>query len=55
MKNSELRVLQLIDSLDAGGAERVSINMANALSEIGIVSFITQLIHHKSILLLRNQ
>ncbi|WP_142785591.1 glycosyltransferase [Changchengzhania lutea] len=27
-----MRVLQLIDSLDAGGAERVAVNMANALS-----------------------
>ncbi len=28
----EVRVLQLIDSLHAGGAERVAVNMANALS-----------------------
>ncbi|GAB5400421.1 MAG: glycosyltransferase [Aureisphaera sp.] len=27
-----MRVLQLIDSLDAGGAERVAVNLANALS-----------------------
>ena len=27
-----MRVLQLIDSLDAGGAERVAVNIANALS-----------------------
>ncbi|TBV25517.1 glycosyltransferase [Meridianimaribacter sp. CL38] len=28
-----MRVLQLIDSLDAGGAERMAVNLANALSE----------------------
>ena len=28
-----MRVLQLIDSLDAGGAERVAVNIANALSD----------------------
>jgi len=28
-----MRVLQLIDSLDAGGAERVAVNMANTLSK----------------------
>ena len=27
-----MRVIQLIDSLDAGGAERVAVNLANALS-----------------------
>ena len=27
-----MRVLQLIDSLDAGGAERMSVTIANALS-----------------------
>lgn len=34
MKNKEIRVLQLIDSLSIGGAERVSVNYANAISEI---------------------
>jgi len=40
MKIKEPRVLQLIDSLAAGGAERVSVNLANALSEVGIKSFL---------------
>src|SRR5690554_4972788 len=29
-----MRILQLIDSLDAGGAERMAVSYANALSEI---------------------
>ena len=28
-----MRIVQLIDSLDAGGAERMAVNYANALSE----------------------
>jgi len=40
MKNSDIKVLQLIDSLDIGGAERMSVNIANALSSSGIKSFI---------------
>ena len=37
----KIGVLQLIDSLDGGGAERVSLNLANALSlEEGIESFL---------------
>ena len=35
---NELRVLQLIDSLDAGGAERMSVNLANALHRAGVSS-----------------
>lgn len=34
-----MRVLQLIDSLDAGGAERMAVNIANALLQSGIPSF----------------
>ena len=33
-----MKVLQLIDSLDIGGAERMSVNLANALDEAGIES-----------------
>ena len=32
MKYQDLRIMQLIDSLEAGGAERMSVNYANALS-----------------------
>ena len=35
-----MRVLQLIDSLDAGGAERVAVNFANGLSELQHESFL---------------
>ncbi len=35
----ELRVMQMIDSLSIGGAERVSVNYANAISEQGYQSF----------------
>jgi len=36
-----MRVLQLIDSLDAGGAERVAVNIANALSlDESVVSYL---------------
>ena len=38
MANSSLKVLQLIDSLDIGGAERMSVNLANALAHEGIES-----------------
>lgn len=31
-----MRVLQLIDSLEAGGAERMAVNLANALHEAGV-------------------
>lgn len=34
-----MRVLQLIDSLDTGGAERMAVNIANTLFENGIPSF----------------
>ena len=39
-KNSDIRVLQLIDSLDIGGAERMSVNIANALASVGVKNFI---------------
>ena len=35
-----MKVIQIIDSLDAGGAERVAINIANALIDRNIESFI---------------
>ncbi|MEW4925254.1 glycosyltransferase family 4 protein [Algibacter sp. 2305UL17-15] len=35
-----MRVLQLIDSLEAGGAERVAVNLANGLSKMVGVSFL---------------
>lgn len=35
-----MRILQLIDTLDAGGAERMAVNMANALSEKIEVSYL---------------
>ncbi len=35
-----MRVLQLIDSLDAGGAERVAVNLANALTKKIEISFL---------------
>ncbi len=35
-----MRVLQLIDTLDAGGAERMAVNVANALSKRGVSSYI---------------
>ncbi len=35
-----MRVLQLIDSLSVGGAERVAVNFANALAENGVDSFL---------------
>ncbi len=35
-----MRVLQLIDSLDAGGAERMAVNIANSLASYGISSFL---------------
>ena len=38
MDRDDMRVLQLIDSLDAGGAERMSINLANALHRAGVSS-----------------
>jgi len=37
--SKELRVMQMIDSLSIGGAERVSVNYANAIAEQGIKSF----------------
>lgn len=40
MIGKELRVMQLIDSLDAGGAERVSVNLANALEQAGVKSYL---------------
>ena len=35
-----MRVLQLIDSLATGGAERMAVNIANSLSESGVDSFL---------------
>jgi len=35
-----MRVLQLIDSLNPGGAERMAVNIANALNNAGVDSFI---------------
>ncbi|WP_035336249.1 glycosyltransferase [Dokdonia sp. PRO95] len=35
-----MKVLQLIDTLDAGGAERMAVNIANAISEEGITSYL---------------
>jgi glycosyltransferase involved in cell wall biosynthesis len=35
-----MKVLQLIDSLDIGGAERMSVNLANALAQKGMESFL---------------
>ena len=35
-----MRVLQLIDSLDAGGAERIAVNYANALNNDNCTSFL---------------
>jgi glycosyltransferase involved in cell wall biosynthesis len=32
--NKDLRIIQLIDSLDAGGAERMAVNYANSLVEV---------------------
>jgi glycosyltransferase involved in cell wall biosynthesis len=32
--NKEIRIVQLIDSLDAGGAERMAINYANTLADV---------------------
>ena len=40
MKKTELAVLQLIDSLEIGGAERMSVNIANALAKEGVNSFL---------------
>ena len=40
MESEGLRVLQLIDSLTIGGAERMSVNLANALDTSGIKSYI---------------
>jgi len=35
-----MRVLQLIDSLEAGGAERMAVNLANAIAQENIVSIL---------------
>ncbi len=35
-----MKVLQLIDTLDAGGAERMAVNIANAVNEEGITSYL---------------
>jgi len=40
MKSKPPVVLQLIDSLSLGGAERVSVNLANALDKSGIKSYL---------------
>ncbi|RIW12250.1 glycosyltransferase [Algoriphagus lacus] len=36
MSKDNLKILQLIDTLDTGGAERMAVNMANAFFEAGI-------------------
>lgn len=36
MSKPKLKIIQLIDTLDTGGAERMAVNMANAFSEQGI-------------------
>ena len=36
--NKKIKVLQLIDSLQVGGAEVLAVNIANALSKQGLVS-----------------
>ncbi|WP_298262461.1 glycosyltransferase [uncultured Lutibacter sp.] len=36
----QLNVIQLIDSLQAGGAEMMAVNIANGLAELGVVSHI---------------
>ena len=36
--NKKIRVLQLLDSLHAGGAEVLAVNIANALSNEGVES-----------------
>lgn len=40
MTRNRVKVLQLIDSLDIGGAERMSVNLANALTGKGVESFL---------------
>lgn len=35
-----MKVLQLIDTLDAGGAERMAVNIANAVNEEGVTSYL---------------
>jgi len=40
MMPAELRVMQMIDSLSMAGAERVSVNYANAIAELGHNSFL---------------
>ncbi len=40
MNDRKPNVLQLIDSLDIGGAERMSVNLANALAKEGVGSFL---------------
>ena len=37
-----MRVLQLIDALEAGGAERVAVNIANALAVANVPSYLVQ-------------
>lgn len=36
MSRQKLKILQLIDTLDTGGAERMAVNIANALQEQGV-------------------
>ena len=38
--NEQIRILQLIDSLQVGGAEVLAVNIANALSKVGIESYL---------------
>lgn len=40
MTQQPLRILHLIDSLDLGGAERIAVNMTNALNEFGVEAHI---------------
>ena len=39
-KKRILRIVQLVDSLDLGGTERMSVNIANSLAERGIESYL---------------
>ena len=36
LSNQALKIIQLIDTLDTGGAERMAVNMANLFQEKGI-------------------
>jgi glycosyltransferase involved in cell wall biosynthesis len=40
MSKAGLKILQLIDTLDTGGAERMAVNMANAFTDSGILNLL---------------